>query len=178
MGQRASRARTALRTSAALGRPEYTGRGFAWRIRHRPPTVDPSSIPAPLTPSGAFYPVLVLLCVFPVLGVGSLLRASLGALPTTVGVLLVVAPSAAFHAFFVTEVRLVIDGGHVRLSEQDVAFGSRRATSVSSLSDADRAVHPGPRVVEAVVGTGARGGQFEGRGGALVARCHGVARRR
>lgn len=40
--------------------------------------------------------------------------------------LLVIALAAALHAFFVTEVRLVIDGDHVRLSEQDVAFGSRR----------------------------------------------------
>lgn len=82
------------------------------------------------TRSGAFYSVLVLLCVFPVMGVGSLLRDSLGTLPTTVGVLLVVALAAAFYAFFVTEVRLVIDGGHVRLTEQDVAFGSRRETKL------------------------------------------------
>lgn len=82
------------------------------------------------TRSGAFYSVLVLLCVFPVMGVGSLLRASLGPLPTTIGVLLVVALAAAFYAFFVTEVRLEIDGGRVRLTEQDVAFGSRRETKL------------------------------------------------
>lgn len=82
------------------------------------------------TRSGVVFSVLTLLCIFPVFALNALLESTFGPRPGTIAVLFVLALAAAFYAFYVTEVKLVIDGAHVRLSEQDIAFGLRRANRI------------------------------------------------
>jgi hypothetical protein len=82
--------------------------------------------------SGTFYTVLVLLCVFPVMGVGALFSDAHGHAPpaVTAALLAVLALAAGFYAFYVTEVVVTVDGNTVRHTQQDVAFGVRRALRV------------------------------------------------
>lgn len=83
-----------------------------------------------LTRSGGFYSVLALFAVFPLMALCALLPNEVSQTVRVVGLPTLLLVALLFYLFYRTEVTLTLAPDVVRLTEQDVAFGARRALRV------------------------------------------------
>lgn len=80
--------------------------------------------------TGTVFAVLTMLLIFPVMCANGLIANRYGSLPGIVALVTVLVVAAAFYAFYVTEAAVTLDEHTVRFTQQDIAFGVRRARRV------------------------------------------------